>query len=466
MTTITCPFCFEKFEDTEVYFRLAEISVNTDTTDGATSGGQLAQMVLEKYSNDKASSESAEAIDEKLYRKCKDEIKHKWWRRRSQSLPTMENPAFSSESEIFHEFLYARGVVIGAVDAKENETKKRLCPFCHGDLPKSYGLYPTKFISVVGIRGSGKTVYLSQLFKQCDHQMLHYWCGISATISAAAVSFYSKDYVIRKGKGLPAGTSDRELRQQLYTIDLTSGVDTPTTIVLYDIAGENCVDSLDDSDKMEVYGPFVQHSDAILLIIDPYQFRHLHNDLRDLDNADRLELVSTYDPLAVKNAMFRMFGATAEESEAARNVPLALVMTQLDCLTGGEYQEQNRFNMFTPLEYGRLSRKGYQTIEHNSLRTELESRVFSYRRGAGQGVNYFAAAREDFPSCEIFAVSALGLETLVDQDNVLHSNDDEPHRIEEPLLYVLNEMNVINASLPPSTESSDNHRRGLFSRRG
>ena len=41
------------------------------------------------------------------------------------------------------------------------------------------------------------------------------------------------------------------------------------SFVIYDIAGENCV----DSDKISRFGKFIDHSNGIFLLIDPIQFQ-------------------------------------------------------------------------------------------------------------------------------------------------------------------------------------------------
>lgn len=60
------------------------------------------------------------------------------------------------------------GFVNRAVDAFGVSSKVRICPYCHNVLPFEFGKYPVKYISVVGITSSGKTVYLSQLLRQIE----------------------------------------------------------------------------------------------------------------------------------------------------------------------------------------------------------------------------------------------------------------------------------------------------------
>ena len=146
----------------------------------------------------------------------------------------------------------------------------RLCPKCHNPLPlPDYGKYPILFISVVGITGAGKTVYLNQLLNRFATVIQN--TGYRMGPSALAVN-----EVVMENHPLPSSTDDQTMRRPL-AVSLTKKNDSTDglTIVFYDIAGENCIKFMESSDRQKkdstAIGKFIAYSDALLFLIDPEQ---------------------------------------------------------------------------------------------------------------------------------------------------------------------------------------------------
>ena len=55
--------------------------------------------------------------------------------------------------------------MVAAMDDFGKPTYRRVCPYCHNPLPMGFGKHRVKNISIIGITGAGKTVYISQLLK-------------------------------------------------------------------------------------------------------------------------------------------------------------------------------------------------------------------------------------------------------------------------------------------------------------
>ncbi len=57
-----------------------------------------------------------------------------------------------------------RGFIIGVTNPDTSirtPLSKKLCPYCHNELPRRFGECETKYIAVVGVSNSGKTTYLA-----------------------------------------------------------------------------------------------------------------------------------------------------------------------------------------------------------------------------------------------------------------------------------------------------------------
>ena len=89
------------------------------------------------------------------------------------------------------------GMAFAVVDAFGHETRRRLCPYCHNPLPINYGKNKVQFISIIGIVGSGKTVYLSQLLSNIQSQVSR--LNMTATATTDIVNFIQSnpDYDIK-----------------------------------------------------------------------------------------------------------------------------------------------------------------------------------------------------------------------------------------------------------------------------
>ncbi len=101
---------------------------------------------------------------------------------------------------------------------------------------------------------------------------------------------------ISKDKPLPRGTVPEALTPPMAANVKDNNTQKMYTLVFYDIAGENCVKPR----RMKKFGPFIENSDGIILIIDPGQF------MGEIQGADEEEQ-ELYKPDKVIGAMCDAF---------------------------------------------------------------------------------------------------------------------------------------------------------------
>ena len=81
---------------------------------------------------------------------------------------------------------------------------RRVCRYCHNPLLTNYGKSPVKFITVIGITGAGKTIYLSQILKKMEAYITK--GGLSATFKNTGVLNFIENNGVAVNKALPGST--------------------------------------------------------------------------------------------------------------------------------------------------------------------------------------------------------------------------------------------------------------------
>lgn len=153
-------------------------------------------------------------------------------------------------------------------------SKTRICPHCHNKLPLHYGKNPQKFISVLGVSASGKTVFLKQLLAKLKDSLQD---GILSNVNGSFVELSLPDddnSYLTLNQPLPDSTKTLNFKVP-YFITLTFKKDNVLTtydFVIYDVAGEILVDlAKKDPNKFEFFAGYIKSSDAIITLIDPMQ---------------------------------------------------------------------------------------------------------------------------------------------------------------------------------------------------
>lgn len=131
--SIVCPYCFNKFEPDDVVFRASHIKDNDD------------DFMLQE--------------DERL---------NSW--RRKFNLSEVDMEAVILPSTIPDSYkTYIQNVLVAVTDRYGETTRRRLCPYCHNELPISAGKVPSNIISIVGASQVGKSVYMTSLIHTLQH---------------------------------------------------------------------------------------------------------------------------------------------------------------------------------------------------------------------------------------------------------------------------------------------------------
>ena len=441
--TITCPYCFKLFDDADVHFRMettfteneldstGQKRFKSDIESDFNSNDAERKKILKEYERREAFVPREDAQYEFFWRDFGGTTEEPS-KSRDGALAVMpyHRPVFNPHAPEHAPYFEQTGIeddygmIISATDCFGANTTRRVCPHCHNPLPGTYGKHEVEFVSIIGITGAGKTVYLSQL---CRH--FNTYTGkvaITSIPTTGDARAYIHKNVVAMKTPLPVGSPPERLTQPIF-FDMTqriNGKQNSRTMVIYDIAGENCV----DPEKMKKFGAFVEHSDGILILIDPVQF----------------EMTGSYskaaEPVEVLNTIYNLFANKNQESVC--KIPLAICISKGDKIagqiiggnlaqtsyvrdTGGMYQP-----LFNAADYNPMQEKLRYFIQEN------DNNLFMHLSNLYNNYNYFL-------------FSAIGTSTeTVNIDGVefdAPAGPPIPARIDEPILWIFHKLGYIKS---------------------
>lgn len=417
---ITCPYCFEHFRHEEVLFRAANFY-------------QKEQFDKTGYGRDKSEIEFMPDGDEKNeilneynlrehFEPKRDEEYDEFWSKfggtsedpGNGTIPVYDRPLIRPGYFGVSNLIYDDdGFAIAVKDPWGTETRERVCPHCHNPLPLRYGKYPVKYISVIGISGAGKTVFLSKLIEQITIYAAR--LGLPADPAKTSRAFVDNN-LIEENRPLPVPTQKEYLTQPLF-YQLKYG-NNNATFVIYDIAGETCREYTD----IVKYGSFVLNSNGIMLLIDPAELGfdgniHTH----ELDS-----VLTNINSLFAKNDLI--------------DIPLAVCISKSDTIR--ESIPSQCFENVT------TDKRLFNTATYNEISEGL-SHFFDNRSPTTK-----TKLKAYYKTYNFFAITTLNcdveIKKIVDSEGfeieakvpVLPPN---PKRIEEPLYWLFKNFGYIKA---------------------
>ena len=287
--TITCPYCFRKMMDEEVLFRsekvnLGECDLIPDDYDDiddfvARYNGADKDSILTQYRDWEFFAETIDPVYEAFWENFNgttefnpaDEIlRVKAYRRRIIDPSDISHRRYLKRQNGDDYFIRDDQGMVSQIELYTGEKcNRRVCKHCHNPLPDNYGKNTVKFVTVIGITGAGKTVYLSQLLQKMKTYAVK--AGLSAVVTNASVRTFLEKNVIAAAEPLPGSTPATQLQQPLFyemVRDAKEHGKITETFVLFDVAGE----VFKENSLINKFAPFVEHVDGVIVLIDPMQF--------------------------------------------------------------------------------------------------------------------------------------------------------------------------------------------------
>jgi hypothetical protein len=397
--TFICPFCFEEHKTSNVQFRCTN-------------------------------------------RRCKDveDIELTRYENGDISIPKMGKSTFRAASK-------GKSIPKSAKCPECNSsTYAVVCPSCHNKLPESTLLGKDMIISVVGSRETGKShfvgVIINELIERISVKYGGAMEGFDDTMSRYKAGAYQKLYMDMQKLDLTKSSvqdvNNGAYRPLIFTLKLKhkalfkEKIDS-FTLVFFDTAGED----LNDEDTMSTVNKYICKSAGIIFLLDPMQIPAVRNQL-DENTVSRASSVGWKQATRSDDIMSRVSKLIRNDkkmkSEAKINIPVAAVFSKFDVIAP-LIPEGSTVLETSP----HCNEKVFDMSDWHNVDSEIRSLLVEW--GAE---SFISQVDLNYTNYSYFAVSALGMDNNPKEDRRI--DRPRPHRIEDPLLWILKENGVIKPS--------------------
>lgn len=470
---IICPYCFAKMEDDDVHFRSEK--VNQGECDIIPDGYSDFDDFQARYTGPDEEKITEQYLEWEFFEEKADDKYENFWARfngtteyniadealkvKAYNRPVI-NPIDSKHQKYLKMqpdgtyFIRDAQNMVSQIELKTGEVcDRRVCPFCHNPFPNNYGKNPVKFVTVIGITGSGKTVYLSQLLRKMASYVVK--VGLSAIPStASSVTAFLKNNAVLVNKPLPGSTPRERFQQPLFyeMVKEEEGNKKTETFILYDVAGE----IFEDGGLVKKFAPFIQYADGMIMLIDPMQFNVI--------NEVATQTTGLADPTQVLNTIHNI---VCGNTDRKCDIPFAVCISKADTKEVQEvFSEELKRRLLDDVE-GVKNREGFYMPIFNAGKYAPIARELDRFMKTNEVV-LASQLHTNYSSYSYFAFTALGC----DVENGTFENGEKykypvgpvlPKRLEEPLLWLLYKLGYVgkNAPLPgeplycPNCSSND-----------
>ncbi len=452
MDDFLCPYCFGHINHELVHFRSAKVETDPtgilpDEYDPYDEGD--VRRFISRYEGPDKEKRVQRLFEWQRFAPKEDPVYQKFWREhggettevdsllkysdvRSYNRPIIDPSSLQDRSYLKDQdgggdvFVRdADGMVVRVELADGKRCTSRVCPHCHNPLPSGYGKHPIKFVSVIGITGSGKTVFLSQLLK--DMQDYAAKVGLAADVrSAASRRFYEQDNVIAVDVPLPDPTPRDSFQQPLF-YDLTrliNGRQRTDTFVLYDVAGE----VFEDYQLIQEYAPFIEHSDGLIMLVDPEELRQAGEIVAGQQSMTR--------PAEVLNQVHTI--VFHGKSDEKCKIPFAICITKTDTTLVQKMLSRELQDCLLDDVHEIVDELGYEKTVFNAREyAPIAEQLNEFIRRTERA--FSLNLRTNYTTYAFFGFTALGCEV----DDGVPVGPILPKRIEEPLLWLFYQLGFI-----------------------
>lgn len=306
------------------------------------------------------------------------------------------------------------------------------CPVCHKPVHKVIG--KNIIISVIGARDSGKSHYIGVLMHELMNRLAvqFEWIVIPEENTLRIYrAKYEKMYTTNQILNLTSKNFEGYFEPYIFYITDKNGK--TFTITIFDTAGED----FESDDLMENSAKHAFHASGIVFLVDPLKILNVYTRL----SQETVKYSSSVSP----NRVFKNDAILSILSTGLRHhykikdnekisVPIAVLTPKLDIISSD-------FPAYCACLFQSIHSKkqGFVTAENRRINTEIRKWMAGLEDGS---VNSFMSQLKlNYKNYSYFAASALGMKNAPDQNGLF--GVPRPHRVEDPLLWILKEKRII-----------------------
>lgn len=393
---IVCPHCFNKFETDSVVFRAAHYKEEDE--EYCLQEDKKLNDYLEKFGLE--GSEEMEAI---IYPKL-----------------------FPEESKS-----YTDGVLMSIRDKYNIESKKRLCPFCHNELPYSAGRAPSNIIAIIGASQVGKSVYMASLIHTLETVTAHNFEAACLPISSETSRRFRAQYqdpLFVQNILIESTQKERKQEPFIFQFKFKDTNKAPLSLVFFDVAGEGMV----EEDYLELYANHIKNAEGILFLVDPLQLATIRHKIFLSQGNNGGDFTSQYQEARdVVVSLGENFIGRREDGRTS--IPTAVVVTKSDMLEKLAYEDDAYLKENSNVFQNYVHKGRFNLNEYENINGEVKRFIEQV------DLAFLDAIEVHFNNVGYFAVSSLGQNPVDGRlEGVI-----EPMRVDEPFLWLLYKLGYI-----------------------
>jgi hypothetical protein len=315
---------------------------------------------------------------------------------------------------------------------------RRICPNCHSDLPGDYCDVDSRMLALIGAKNSGKSTYIGVLI----HELLNrVGQELGASLNACddrTSRRYHNDFerpLYQEKHLLPVTQSAAsDLRAPLvYRLTVPRRRRLPgrrsasLTLVLFDTAGED----LTSEESVDRHLRYIGAADAIVFLVDPMELPGAAPNVRPSARGTPPPQPADHPLDVIRRVTALLRAKLAVPAPKRLSIAVAMALTKIDALDAS-------VAVNSPLHRDRR-RNGRLDLVDRGL-VEEQIRALMARWNAGSLDRELA---DSYRAHGLFGLSALG---RTPRGDAVDPAGISPHRVEDPLLWLLHRFRMIPAS--------------------
>jgi hypothetical protein len=317
----------------------------------------------------------------------------------------------------------------------ENGSPHRICPHCHSQLPVHFGRVDSRMVAMIGAKYSGKTVYTTVLL----HELMH---RVGGRLDAAVVGSdertrqaFNGDQSQLYDEGVlfdTTATANASRRPPLvFKVSRSArgrflDRQRHTLMSFFDTAGED----LKSEESVRLNVRYLRGAGAVILLLDPLQMPGalLGTGARPPDaTPSGVKVDQPIDVLARITDL--LFDAGHGGPSKLIDIPVAVAFSKIDALWNG-------LPPGSPIRQPAPDVAGYGRRDGEAVHEHVRALLYAWE--AGQIDQFLTKHYRNF---RYFGLSALGAEPS--DGRKVSDRGIQPHRVEDPFLWLLSNFKVI-----------------------
>jgi hypothetical protein len=312
------------------------------------------------------------------------------------------------------------------------ETRVKICPACHSQLPPGFGKVRDRLIALVGARETGKTAYVTVLL----HELFH---GVGDRFDAAVmpaddttrqqfVRIYERPLYAEAVLPKATRASETLIPPLVYRfmVKRRSRIrrsDEEMLLSFYDTAGEHFT----TDDRFDRLCRYLTGADGVMLLMDPLQLASARSRAVPGARLPATDLVQQ-GPVAVLERITKVLLGGAERVEK----PVAVVLTKMDALWHGFAED-------SPLRRPPPQIPAYPHYDGLDVHQQVKRLLGEW---GGEAIESIMSSR--YARWGYFGVSSLGAPPT--SENRVPDGFPRPYRVADPFLWLMSEFDMIRTA--------------------